>query len=155
MVLRIKCFSIPMLKSVQHVCNTEVVGKVRHFTQYSLFPESQQKCHWLLFLPKESRPKNGWVEVKMKRIFLYFPVARETQVERPVTPVMCCLAHERQKGGHHVHKHSQVPRAPVSDTSYPLHRDRMEFASQWKKRILWNISSTFTDSKIKYFPYSM
>lgn len=58
----------------------------------------------------------------MKRIFLYFSVARESQVERPGTPVVCCLAHERQKGSHHVHKHSQVPRAPVSNTSYPLHR---------------------------------
>lgn len=100
MVLRIKCFSIPRLKRVQRVCNTEVVGKVRHFIQYSLFPESQQKCHWQLFLPKESRPRNGWAEVKMKRIFLQFPIAGASPVEQPVTPATCRSAQERQKDGH-------------------------------------------------------
>ena len=149
MVLWIECFSIPRLKRVQHVCNTEVVGKVRHFIRYSLIPESQQQSHWQLFLPKERRPRSGLVEVKMKRIFLCFPIARKSQVEQAVTATTCYLADERQKDAQHVHKHSQAPRALLPDTSQPLHRDRMEVAFQWGKWILWNTGSTFTASEIK------
>lgn len=45
----------------------------------------------------------------MKRIFLCFPIAKECNVKKPITPVTHNLAQEkRQKDGHHVPMLSQV-----------------------------------------------